>query len=113
VITGPYAAAYFAVDAGSDKAAGNSRAQQQMVDAQTGVAAKGIPEIFPERVDPLIRVKNPQRVGPALVDKLAVGLAHLRPEQGVIDPALRGIDIQFRRHHVEVAGQDHRRAAIQ
>jgi hypothetical protein len=25
-----------------------------MIDAQSGVAAKGVPEIFPEREDPLI-----------------------------------------------------------
>jgi hypothetical protein len=33
-----------------------------MIDAQTGIARKGIPEILPERVDP-----RSQRVGPALL----------------------------------------------
>ena len=51
-----------------------------MIDAQAGVAGKGVPEIFPERIDPLARIKRPQRVGPALRDQAAVGLAHLRPE---------------------------------
>jgi hypothetical protein len=38
------------VDSSSDKAAGNGRAQQEMIDAQAGVAGKRIPEIFPEGV---------------------------------------------------------------
>ena len=78
-----------------------------------GVAGKGVPEIFPERVDPLVGMQRPQRVGPALRDQAAIGVAHLRPEQGVIDPALRRIDVEIGRHDVEVAGQNGRRAAVQ
>jgi hypothetical protein len=113
VIAGPFAAAHLAVDTGGDKAAGNRRAQQEMIDAQSGVAGERIPEIFPEGVDPLARVQRPQRIGPALLRKAAIGDAHLRPKQGVIDPALRRIDIQFRRHHIKVTGQDYRRAVTQ
>jgi hypothetical protein len=47
------------VDAGGNQAAGNGRAQQQVVDAQAGVAGERVPEIFPERVDPLIGVQFP------------------------------------------------------
>ena len=68
-----------------------------MIDAQSGVAGERVPEIFPERVDPLIGVQDPQRVGPALLDQAAIGVAHLRPEQRVIDPALGRIDIQIGR----------------
>ena len=57
---------HIAVDAGGNQAAGKGRAQQQMIDAQAGVAGKGVPEILPECVDPLIGVQRPQRVGPAL-----------------------------------------------
>jgi hypothetical protein len=39
-------------------------------------------------------VERPQRVGPALLNEAAIGLAHLRPEQGVVDPALRRVDIE-------------------
>jgi hypothetical protein len=66
------------VDAGGDQAAGKGRAQQQVIDAQPGVAGKGVPEIFPERIGPLARMEGPQRVGPALLDQAAIGLAHLR-----------------------------------
>ena len=58
-----------------------------MIDAQTGVASEGIPEILPEGVDPLARMQRPQRVGPALLHKAAIGLPYLGPEQRVIDPA--------------------------
>jgi hypothetical protein len=40
-------------------------------------------------------VEGPQRVGPALRDQAAIGVAHLRPEQGVIDPALRREDVKI------------------
>jgi len=102
---------HIALDAGGDQAAGKGRAQQQMIDAQAGVAGKGVPEIFPERVDPLIGMQGPQRVGPALRDKAAIGVAHLRPKQRVIDPSLRRVDVEIGRHDVEVAGQNGRRAA--
>ena len=89
-----------AVDAGGNQAAGKGRAQQQMIDAQPGVAGKGISEIFPEGVDPLVGMQRPQRVGPALRDQALIGVTHLGPEQRVIDPALRRINIEIGRHHV-------------
>jgi hypothetical protein len=49
------------------------------------------------RVDPLIRVEDPQRVGPALRDKALIGVTHLGSEQRVIDPALRRINIEIGR----------------
>lgn len=45
---------------------GDGRAEQQMVDPQTGVAGKGVPEIIPERIDALPRMQGPQRVGPGV-----------------------------------------------
>ena len=104
---------HIAVDAGGDQAAGKGRAQQQMINAQAGVAGKGIPEIFPEGVDPLAGVQRPQRVGPALRDKALIGVTHLGSEQRVIDPALRRINIEIGRHHVEIAGQNDWRAGLQ
>ena len=61
MVTGPH----MALDAGGNQAAGNGRAQQQMVDAQSGVAGERVPEIFPKGVDPLVGMQRPQRVGPA------------------------------------------------
>jgi hypothetical protein len=46
MVTGPY----IALDAGGDQAAGKGWAQQQVIDAQPGVAGKGVPKIFPECV---------------------------------------------------------------
>jgi hypothetical protein len=63
------AAAHVTVHAGCVKTLRQWRTEQQMIDAQTGVATEGVPEILPERVDPLIRMQSPQRVGPALRDK--------------------------------------------
>jgi hypothetical protein len=40
-------------DTAANKAAGNGRAQQQMIDAQTGIASKRIAETLPERVNSL------------------------------------------------------------
>ena len=48
MVTGPH----IALDAGGDQAAGKGRAQQEVVDTQPGVAGKGVPEIFPEGIDP-------------------------------------------------------------
>ena len=69
--TRPFARPHIAVDAGRDEAAGNGRAQQQMIDAQPGIAGKRIPEIFPEGVDPLAGMQRAQRVSPTLFDKAA------------------------------------------
>ena len=42
------AAPHRAVDPRRDQVAGNRRAQQQVIDAQPGIAGKRVPEIFPE-----------------------------------------------------------------
>jgi hypothetical protein len=82
-----------------------------MIDAQPGIAGKRIPEIFPEGVDPLPRMQRPKPVGPTLANKLAIGFPHLRPKQGVVDPALGRVHVDLGRHDVVVAGQNDRRAA--
>jgi hypothetical protein len=46
MVRGPH----IALDAGGNQAAGKGRAQQQVIDAQSGVAGECIPEIFPKRV---------------------------------------------------------------
>jgi hypothetical protein len=57
VVTRFFTRPHIPVDPGGDKAASNRRAQQEMIDAQSGVAGERIPEIFPEGVDPLARVR--------------------------------------------------------
>jgi hypothetical protein len=51
------------------------------------------------------RRSSPERPG-------AVGLAHLRPEQGVIEPALRRVDVEIGRDEIEVAGQNGLHTAV-
>jgi hypothetical protein len=55
-------------------------------------------------------MQRPQRVGPALLDKAAIGLPHLGPEQRVIDPSLRRINIEIGRHDIVIAGEHDRLA---
>jgi hypothetical protein len=59
VIARPFAGPHIAIDADGNQAAGKGWAQQQVIDAQPGIAGKGVPKIFPERVDPLIGVERP------------------------------------------------------
>jgi beta-glucosidase len=65
------------VDPAGDQAASKGRAQQEMIDAQTGVAGERIPEIFPEGVDPLARVQCLQRVGARYWKSVRFGPAHV------------------------------------
>jgi hypothetical protein len=50
VVVGPFAAAHLAVDSGSDKAPRKGGTQQEMIDAQSGVAGERIPEIYFQKV---------------------------------------------------------------
>jgi hypothetical protein len=73
VIAGMLAAPRRTVDPGRKQTAGNRRAQQQVIDAQPGIAGKRVPEIFPEGVDLLVRMERAQRVGPAAPSTCQVG----------------------------------------
>ena len=42
------------VDIGRHQAGSDGRAEQEVIDAQTSISAKGIPKIIPERVDAFI-----------------------------------------------------------
>ena len=66
-----------AVDLGIEQPVGKRGAEQQMIDAQAGIAAIGVPEIVPEGVDDLARVQRAQRVGPALIQQTEIGRPYL------------------------------------
>ena len=102
------AAAHPTINTGGGETLRQGRAEQKMIDAQAGIASERIPEILPERVDPLARVQRPQRIGPALLYKTAIGIPHLGAEQRVIDPALRRVDIEIGGHDVVIAGEHDR-----
>src|SRR5215471_10972703 len=83
----------------------NRRAKQQVIDPKTRVPRPCIPEIVPEGVDALTRMKRPHRISPALRQQTVERVADLGPEQRIIDPALRLINIEFGGHHVEIADE--------
>ena len=60
----------------------------------------------------LVRMHGAQRVGPALRQQALEGGARLGAEQRIVDPALGLVDVELGRHHVVVARQHHRRAAV-
>ena len=76
VITCLLPATHLAIHAGSHKAARDRRAEQQVVDAETGVARPGIPEVFPKGVDALVWVNGAQGVGPALRDQVTTAYSN-------------------------------------
>ena len=105
-----FASADIAIDAGGFETFRERGTQEEVIDAEARVAREGIAEIFPERVDTLAGVRLAERIGPALRDETAVGLAHLRPEEGVIDPPLRRIHVEIGRHDVVVPDERNRHA---
>ncbi len=102
-------AADLAIDARAHEALGDRWAEKQMIDAQSGIALPGISEVIPKGVDALVRMQLAHRIGPAPSDEASVGVAHLGPEERIIKPALRLIDVKIGRHHIVVAGENNRR----
>src|SRR5690606_41882094 len=72
-------------------------AQQQVVEAQAGISPPGISEIVPERVDPFIGMQVAHSVKPSLLHQAREGLADLGPEQGIIPPPLRRVNVKIGR----------------
>lgn len=79
-----------------------------MVNPQPEVPPPGAARVLPEGVDPGARVQVPDGVRPPLPELPAVRLPRLRPEQGVVHPALRPVHVELFRDDVVVAGQDDR-----
>src|ERR1700677_4186736 len=65
VVAGLLPAAYLALDAGGLQAARSRGIQQQVIDAQAGIAPVGIAKKIPERKNRLVRVEKSNRVGPS------------------------------------------------
>lgn len=66
MITGVLPRARKLVDAGRYQKFAQGRTEQEMVDAQPGIAGEGVPEILPERIDPLFGMQQPDGVRPAM-----------------------------------------------
>src|SRR5215204_7360097 len=93
-----------AVDAGRLEAPGRWLVEEQMVDADSGVAWPGVAEIIPEGEHPLLRVKLAEGVGPALLKQPRIGRLGLRREQGIFDPAFRLVGVGIGGDDIIVAG---------
>src|SRR5688500_3062117 len=80
--------AHPAVDAGLAQARRQFRVEQDVVDAQPGVALPVIAEVIPEGIDALLRMLGTQGVDPALLEQAEPGSAALRLQQRVATPVL-------------------------
>jgi hypothetical protein len=76
-----------------------------VVDPKARVPRPCVSEVVPESVDGLAGMKRPHRISPALREQTTERLTDLGPEQRIIDPALRPINIEFGGHHIEIAGK--------
>jgi hypothetical protein len=65
------------VDLGPLEPVHKRRAQQDMVNAQTCIPAKGVSKVVPEGIDTLIRVEGAERIGPALGQEVGIGRTRL------------------------------------
>ena len=101
-----------AVHASSLKSVGGSRAQQQMVDPQTGVSWPMLSEIVPEGEDRLVGIERSDGINPALLLEALPAGPSLRLEQSVFPPRARSVDVKVGRHDVEVPRQNDRMGAI-
>jgi len=111
VITGLFPSADVAVDGRGIEAPRYGRAEQEMIDAQPGVAAVSVPEIIPKGIDTLVRMECSQRIGPALSDEASIGVSDFRAKQGVVYPSLRLVDVELGGHDVVVTSEHDWRAA--
>ena len=99
-------AADFAIDTGADEARSDRRAEKHVIDAQPGVALIGISEVIPKGVDTLAWMQLTHRIGPSLSDEARESVPHFGPEERIIEPAFRLIDVKVSRHNVVVAGKN-------
>jgi hypothetical protein len=77
-------APYLPINPGVQKPPGEVRAQQEMVEAKTGIPAPSVAHVVPERVDPARRVHRPERIGPALRGQASKRLARLRLHERIL-----------------------------
>src|SRR5436309_3435042 len=78
VIAGLGLAAHPAVHARLKQARRELTGQQQVVDAQAGIALPVLAEVIPEREDRLVGIELPDRVGPALREETPPAFEALR-----------------------------------
>src|SRR5215472_14814233 len=107
VVARLFPAAHVAIDARLLEPGAKLRIQKQMIDAQPGIALIGVAKVVPERIDLRLRVQRTNRIRPALPQQLRVRLANLDPEERIVHPALRLVDIALGGDDVVIAGEHH------
>ena len=84
VIACAFPAAHVPIDTCRLKAPCCSGAQENVIDPQAGIARERVAQVFPERVDGLVRMQRAKRVGPALRQQIPVRRAHLGAKQRIV-----------------------------
>ena len=108
MIAGIVLAANGAIDAGGDKALGGFLAQQQMIDAQAGVARPAVAQVAPVSVHRRVGMQRADGVAPALTEQARETRAAFRLQQRVLVVRFGLIDIAIGRHDIEIAGEHDR-----
>src|SRR6516165_7892843 len=97
-----FPAAHVAIDPRLLEPRGERGIEQEMIDAQPGIALIGVTKVVPERIDLRVRVLRANRIRPSLPQQLRVGFAHLDAEERIVHPALRLVDIALGGYHVVI-----------
>jgi hypothetical protein len=108
MIAGLVPSANLAVDIRVTKLILEARRKKKVIEPETSISTPGIPEIIPEGVDPFSRMARADSISPPLVEEALISPADLGPEQGVIDPSLRFVDVELSGHDVEIPDQHDR-----
>jgi hypothetical protein len=94
VVAGLFLAALLAVDVGVGQVPGQFGRQQQVVDAQAGIARPAVAQVVPEGVDALVGMARTDRVRPALLEQRRICRAALRLQQRVAEPRAGVVDVE-------------------
>jgi hypothetical protein len=97
--------AHLPVHVRGDQAVNDRRAEEQMVDTKARVPGPCVSKVVPESVNALTWMKRPHRISPALREQTMESFTNLGPEQGIVNPALQFINVEFGGHHIEIAGE--------
>lgn len=108
MVTRLFPATHMPVNSCPSKTPGNEGIEEQVVDAQTGIARIRMTKIVPVRIDSFARMKRSNRIRPTLLEQPMIGRSSLRSKQRVVYPPFRLVDVDVRGHHVVIAGEDHR-----
>src|SRR5262249_55971110 len=109
VIARAFYATDLAIDTRIDKALCGFRVQQQMVDAEAGVAFPPVSPVIPKCVHRRVGMHGTDGVDPALTKNLAKQRPRFRLHKRIVGVGLGRIDVGVGRHDIKISGQYDRR----